>query len=145
MPNGVDRRAQTDTETVKALLLINGGGAVALLYILPSILSNGRYEQFTSTILEGILILMVGLICAIVHNLFRGKCSAHWENYNYRHGPRPPRGRVCGVELWGPTICCVSETFMWVSVVAFTGAGFWVVIRGIIVLHQVKQLGSDAF
>lgn len=31
MPNGVDRRAIIDAETAKALLLVNGGRAVALL------------------------------------------------------------------------------------------------------------------
>jgi len=38
MSNGVEQRAQIDTETVRALLVINGGGAIALLSLLPTIL-----------------------------------------------------------------------------------------------------------
>ena len=46
MPNGVDIRAQIDTETAKGLFVINGGGALALLSLLVAILDKDGYERF---------------------------------------------------------------------------------------------------
>ena len=49
MSNGVDRRAQMDVETFKALLLINGGGAVALLWVFSALvdLANSWVSALT--------------------------------------------------------------------------------------------------
>ena len=121
MSNGVERRSQIDTETVRALLLINGGGAIALLTLLPSILDKEGYEPLASAILKGVLILMIGLVSAVVHNQFRRRCSLHYD----QHSMKPPRGRIFGFTLWAPTVCCISQTFMWISIAAFFGAGAW--------------------
>ena len=63
MASGVERRSQIDTETVRALLLINGGGVVALLSLIPSILDIDGYERLAFHILIGVSILMFGLGC----------------------------------------------------------------------------------
>lgn len=135
MSNGVERRSQIDTETVKALLLINGGGAIALLTLLPSILDKPGFKGLATSILVGVLILMVGLVCAVVHNQLRRRCSLHYE----QHKMRPPKGRLLGITLWEPTVCCVSWTLMWISIGAFFVAGSFVAICGIVTLNSLNS------
>lgn len=132
MSNGIERRSQIDTETVRALVLINGGGAIALLSLLPSILDNTQYQCLARAILIGIPILMFGLVFAVVHNHLRRRCSLHYE----QHGMTPPKGRLLGIPLWEPTICCVSTLCMWLSVAAFVFAGSYVALSGIIGLEH---------
>lgn len=40
MAPGLEIRAQIDSENVKGLLLINGGGAVALIAFLPAVIGK---------------------------------------------------------------------------------------------------------
>jgi hypothetical protein len=128
MSNGVDRRGQIDTETVKALLLINGGGVVALLTLFGSVLGKKGYENLARAILVGVLTLMFGLVCTVIHNRLRRKCSLHYDV----HDMSPPAGRLLGLQLREPTICVVSILFMWLSVVAFFSAGTFVAVYGLL-------------
>lgn len=127
MPNGVDRRAQIDTETVRALLLINGGGAVALLTLLPRIIDKTNYAGLVHAIFLGIVFLMIGLISAVIHNQLRRKCSLHYDQHNMT----PPKGKLFGFTLREPTVCCMSKAFMWASVIAFFAAGLVVAVKGL--------------
>lgn len=61
-------RADVLTESVKALLLVNGGGAVALLAFLQSIWSNTALARVT---LGGIALMGAGLIFALLVQPFR--------------------------------------------------------------------------
>jgi hypothetical protein len=72
MSNGIERRSQIDTETVRALLLINGGGALGLLSLLPAMLAKSGYQDFVLAILTGVLFLMFVLIFAVIHNRLVG-------------------------------------------------------------------------
>ena len=135
MSNGVQRRSQIDTEAVRSLLLINGGGAVALLTLLPAILGKDGYEPLAFAILVSLLIFMIGLTCAVIHNRLQRVCSLHYEIHNMR----PPKGRLFGFKLREPTVCCVSIAFMWCSVGAFFLAGSSVAITGIVALQQVQS------
>src|SRR5436305_11223940 len=71
LSKGVEIRSVIDAETVKALLLINGGGAVALLTIFSSVIKEDKYRPLASAILAGILVLMFGLFFTILHNVLR--------------------------------------------------------------------------
>ncbi len=133
MSNGVERRSQIDTETVKALLLINGGGIVTLLGVFSQVLGKGGYEHLATVILVGVLILMFGLMCAVIHNRLRRECSLHYDQQNMR----PPKGRLFGITLWEPTVCCISTIFMWLSIASFVVGGTYVAFRGISILGQV--------
>jgi hypothetical protein len=135
MSNGVERRSEIDTETVKALLLINGGGIATLLTVFSQVLGKGGYEPLASDILVGVLILMVGLVCAVVHNRLRRQCSLHYDLHNMR----PAKGRIFGIPLWEPTICCFSIVFMWLSIVSFVAAGSYVAVRGISFIGHLKD------
>jgi hypothetical protein len=137
MSNGVERRSQIDTETVKALLLINGGGAIALLTLFGSVLTlfgsvlgKDGYENLAMAILVGVWILILGLVFAVIHNRLRRKCSLHYDQREME----PPAGRLLGLQLREPTICIVSTVFMWLSIVAFVTAGAFVTFRGIVIL-----------
>ncbi|MEX0591225.1 MAG: hypothetical protein WD207_09065 [Xanthobacteraceae bacterium] len=135
MADAARQRAQTDTETVRALLLANGGGAVAMLATLPPVLDRDGYEPLARAMLFGLLILMIGVVFAIVYNYLRRKCSLEYE----RHDMNPPKGRIFGVQLWEPTVCCVSIVCLWLSVVAFLGAGSFVAATGITTLAEVQS------
>jgi hypothetical protein len=138
MSNGVERRAQIDIETFKALLLINGGGAVSLLAIFSQIIRVPGYEKLAIAIMVGVLILVVGLSCAVVHNVLRRRCSLHYDH----HGMRPPKGRLFGIELPEPTVCFFSWRFLELSVAAFVIAAAFVAWHGIVVVQDSAKASS---
>jgi hypothetical protein len=135
MKNGVQVRAEIDTESVKGLLLINGGGAVALLAFLPHVLGTAEYRPLVLSILIGLLFFQTGLISAVIHNHFRRRCSLE---YSKNPEIRPPCKRKF-ISLFRatpnePCICCKSWMWMWFSAIAFFLAGVSVAVGGFIVL-----------
>ena len=128
MADGVERRAQIDTETVKALLLINGGGTIALLALLPSLITRGGHTTLVRAILFGVLVLVLGLASAVVHNRLRRKCSLCYE----QHQMKPPPAILFGRRLSEPMVCVLSTMFMWASIAAFVGAGIFVAFTGLL-------------
>jgi hypothetical protein len=124
---GVELRAQIDAEQIKALLLINGGGAIALLTILPKVFDIPALNFMIKPILIGLLALTMGLVFAVISNQFRRYCSHHFE----LHDMQPPKGKFLGITLWAPTICVIGQCFMWLSVVAFFSAGMFLAISGL--------------
>lgn len=140
MPNGVDRRAQIDTETVKALLLMNGAGAGALLTFLPTSLSKPEYLPLAKAIFIGLMIFGVGLVFAVIHNRLRRKCSLIYD----QHAMRPPSGTIFGIDLGEPRVCFISIVFMFLSLVAFVVAGGYVAVSGLQTISQIqKQTALD--
>lgn len=127
MTNGIERRERIDTEHFKALLLINGGGAVALLAIVPSLLDKTGYATLTRAILGGVLIMMIGLVLAVIHNRCRRLCSLVYDQHNLN----PPAGTLLGFQLSKPTVCAISEWCMWGSLAAFVVAGVYVASVGV--------------
>jgi uncharacterized membrane protein len=140
MSNGIDRRSQIDTELVKSLVLINGGGAIALLTLFPHVLDKAGYEPLASAVMYGVLIFVAGLVSAIIHNRFRRICSLIYEQHNMR----PPKGQIAGVKLREPTICIVSIALMWLSIIAFVAATAFVAVRGIAIIHNVSIQNSKS-
>jgi len=118
MANELEIRAQIDTENVKALLLINGGAAVALLAFLGSVLGEKGCEPLAQGILCALLIYQLGLLAAVVHNRLRRKCSLKYQQHEYT----PPRCEILGRKLAEPCICMWSIFFLWGSVLAFVAA-----------------------
>ena len=127
---GVETRAQIDTETVRALMLINGGGAVTLLTFLPHLLADRSHEQLVHATLVGILILILGLVLAVIHNRLRRECSLIYEQADWR----PLPGKIWGRQLKEPTKCAVSKWLMWLSVACFCLTGILISAVGLISL-----------
>lgn len=130
MKKGLEIRAQIDTEVVKGLLLLNGGGAVAILALLPAVIGKPEFGALSQAILWALLIFQFGLVCALIHNRFRRLCSLEYE----KHGYSPPAGKLFGFKLNEPTICFVSVVLMWISLGLFLGAGVLVFLGGMSVL-----------
>jgi hypothetical protein len=135
MSNGVNSRALIDTETVKGLLLINGGGAVALLSVFSALVGKEGFDPLLSSVLWAVAGMMVGLVCAILHNHYRRKCSLHYE----LHKMAPPRGSLFGVPLPEPGVCFVGTLFLWVSVLSFMSAGGYVAYTGLATMEQLQR------
>jgi hypothetical protein len=140
MASQLEIRAQIDTETVKALLVANGGGAIALLSILSSILDKEGYESLALAILSGVLILICGLAFAIIHNHLRRRCSLKYESHNMH----PPKGKLLGIKLPQPTVCFFSLLFMWSSILAFVISAILVAVVGICSVAQLKDQRAKA-
>lgn len=130
MATELEIRAQIDTENVKALLLINGGGAVALLAFLPYVLPRAEYVLLTQKIIWALLIYQIGLFLAVLHNHLRRKCSIEYQ----RHGYKPPPCKLFGRPLKEPCVCHVSWSCMWGSALAFMAAGLCVFYGGLQVI-----------
>jgi len=139
MSNGVDRRAQMDIETSKGLLLINGGGAVALLSVFSALVGKEGFEPLLSAVLLSVFGMMGGLVCAIFHNYFRRKCSLHYE----LHKMAPPGGSFFGVPLPEPGVCFVGTLFLCVSVTCFMSAGSYVAYTGLTNMEQLQRGGKS--
>ena len=137
MTKGLEIRAQIDTELVKGLLVMNGGGSVALLAFLPTLLGKPEFVLLTKAVLWGILAFQAGLVAAIVHNRLRRVCSLEFEKYNYN----PPPCKVFPISLFkfkndAPCVCKVSVMLMWGSIAAFLLAGAIVINGGFSVLDK---------
>jgi hypothetical protein len=117
-----------DAETAKALLLINGGGALALLSFLTAILGKPGHEGLVRAVLCAVLGMMFGLVCAVVHNYYRRQCSLHYEHHNYR----PPAGTLFGLHLSEPRVCRISRLYLWASLLAFLLSGCFVAVVGLL-------------
>jgi hypothetical protein len=131
---GVEIRAEIDRDIVKGLMLLNGGGAVALLAFLPSIIDKQELRNLAQAILIGILVLMVGLVLTITHNVCRRECSRLHEESNWD----PPKQRVLGFDVGKPQACFWSTWTRRLSVACFFLAGFLVAGVGLVVLGQVE-------
>jgi hypothetical protein len=126
--DGRETRAGIDSETVRGLLLINGGGAVALLAFLPGVLQKPEYESLARAIIWAVFTFQVGLACAVIHNRMRRICSLE-----YAKKDRVPCSFL-GVILREPCVCHWSIGFMWSSIIAFLAAGIIVLIAGLAVV-----------
>ncbi len=117
MTDGRETRAEIDHETVRGLLLVNGGGAVALLAFLPSVLQKPELELLARSIIWAVFTFQIGLACAVIHNRLRRKCSMAYAKKDRE---------ACvlfGHQLKEPCVCHWSTGFMWGSIVAFVMAG----------------------
>jgi hypothetical protein len=125
---GVELRAQIDQETARALLIINGGGAVSLLALLPSLLANQGYRILVLAIHGGLLLFMLGLVAAVIHNIIRRECSRIHELYNWA----PPADKK--------RICKISRLFRNSSIACFGFAGSIVALAGLWTLTRSAAL-----
>jgi hypothetical protein len=108
---GVKLRAEMDNQTAKAMLLLNGGGAAALLSFLSSVL-NGKVPQLGLPIVVAAFLMCLGLLAAVAHNINRRKCSLEYENY-WSKGAQPPSK---------PIVCARSERLLTASMAMFLAA-----------------------
>jgi len=139
MTTGLEIRAQIDTENVKGLLLVNGGGAVALLAFLPYVLGRPGYEAIARAIIWSLGIYQIGLVSAVIHNRLRRICSLTYERHQYQ----PPVCKFLGFKLREPCVCHWSILFMGLSVIAFCLAGFLVFKGALNTLEQIQLSNKE--
>lgn len=120
---GVKIRTQIDTESVRNVMLVNGGGSVALLALLPEILGT----PLVFGVLLTLAIWLLGLTLAVSHSVLRRKCSLVYE----QHGMSPPPGKPW---LWikpnQPWVCWWSWGCLYMSIFAFLIGGAVMVCVG---------------
>ena len=113
---GVKIRAQIDAESIRNVMLVNGGGSVALLALLPAILGT----PLVFGLLLTLAIWLFGLTLAVIHSVLRRKCSLVYE----QHGMSPPPGKP---RLWinpkEPWICWWAWGCLYASICAFLIGG----------------------
>ena len=136
MASGLEIRAQIDTETVKGLLLINGGGAVALLAFLPAVLGKQEYAVLAKAILIGLLLCQLGLVFAVIHNRLRRVCALRYEEAKAFSPNHPDPCRILGRTLREPCVCLWSIGCMWGSMAMFVVAGLVVFVGGMFVVWK---------
>lgn len=113
---GVKIRAQIDTESVRNVMLVNGGGSVALLALLPAILGT----PLVFGVLLTLAIWLFGLTLAVSHSVLRRKCSHVYE----QHGMKPPPGKPrLGIKPREPWVCWWGWRFLYASILTFLVGG----------------------
>ena len=126
---GVKIRAQIDQESTRSVLLVNGGGSVALLALLPVVI---EHASLVRAILIGLSCWLLGLFLAVVHSILRRKCSRIYEQFDWK----PPAGKLSlpfakrEWKLGEPTVCSCSWGCLYVSVGLFLVGGLAVVVGG---------------
>lgn len=140
MTDGRETRAAIDTETVRGLLLINGGGAVALLAFLPGVLQKPELDALSTAIMWSVFTFQVGLALAVVHNRFRRLCSLEYAKKAENRSVCAPFGK----KSEQPCICHWSIGFMWCSVGAFLLAGIIVLNAGLNVIERESNTNPAA-
>lgn len=123
MADHLNIRAKIDSQNVKGLVLINGGGIVALFAFLPHILKEPQFICLTKSVLIGIFSLTLGLTTTLIHNHLRRRCSLAYDQ-------QKPKIKwiFFGNE---PVVCHFSHLFMWLGYLFFILAGLIIVIGGL--------------
>ena len=123
LSDGAKIRAQIDTESVRNVMLMNGGGSVALLALLPSILGT----PLVSALLSTLAVWLFGLTLAVIHSVLRRKCSFVYEQNNMKPAHGKPWLWIKPKEPW---ICWWSWWCLYASIAAFLAGGAVMVICG---------------
>jgi hypothetical protein len=120
---GVKIRAQIDTESVRNVMLVNGGGSVALLALLPTILGTPLVFGVFLTL----AIWLFGLTLAVGHSVLRRKCSLVYEEHGMNPAPGKPRLWITPKEPW---VCWWGWRCLYASIFAFLVGGAVMVCAG---------------
>ena len=128
LSEGVKIRAQIDTESVRAVMLVTGGGSVALIALIPKIMGTPLVEGLIYTL----ALWLLSLTLVVIHNVLRRHCSNIYEPY-LKKGEQPPPGDphfriVCGfpravVIPNVPWVCWWSWRFLYPSIAFFLVGG----------------------
>ena len=113
-------RASLMTEVFKALLLINGGGAIALLAFLKEVATsqNEVYRQLVVPAAFGAMLMGAGLLSAVISALFRFQHSREAESMQYKEA----KASVCRTKLFQ----WLYQLALVVSALCFAAAAVWV-------------------
>jgi hypothetical protein len=115
-----------DVETLRGLLIANGGGAVALLAALSGTLDRPGYEPLAYAMLVGIVVFMFGVVLAILFNYFRRQCLQQQDQLVLQ----TPPPKVLGLKLRAPGACIVCQACLYLALLCFIGTGAYVAIAG---------------
>ncbi|MAK45430.1 MAG: hypothetical protein ACPH56_05595 [Spongiibacter marinus] len=125
-------RAQIDSETVRSVMLVNGGGSVALIALLPSIVGT----PLVFGVLLALSAWLLGLTLVVIHNILRRKCS---EAYSVS-GDKSPKAeaRLC-IRPNEPWVCWWSWKLLYTSIAAFFIGGVIMVGFGFIHVDELSK------
>lgn len=122
-------RAEIDNNTVKGLFAANGGGAVALLGLLPVVLGEQQYGAFSDFVVAGLLCMQFGIACAVGHNHMRRVCNLEFATKNeWLERFRKKSGFRSWLVPDSCTPCAWSHWWRRLSLAFFLAAGLVVVI-----------------
>ena len=125
MSDGVKIRAQVHAESVGNVIFVNGGGSVALIALLPSVIGTPLFVAVLCTL----SIWGFGLIFALIHSLLHIKCSLALDRNNKR--PHPDANKLAtNTRLpwacWGSRVCLNSSIIAFVcGVITMVAISFW--------------------
>src|SRR5690554_3230413 len=125
-------RAQIDSETVRSVMLVNGGGSVGLLALLPSIIGT----PLVFGVLLALSVWLLGLTFVVIHNILRRKCSEALQV----NGDTPQKERpwLC-VTPNEPWVCWWSWKLLYTSVAAFFIGGAIMVGYGFVHVDELSK------
>jgi hypothetical protein len=134
---GVELRAQIDAETVKALLYMHGGASIALLAFLPSVFEKPVLQPLSTAVLWALFVYQVGLVCTVIHNRLRRKCSLEYEAAGYKPKPCDRTWLKWLSASDGPCVCCWNILVLWLSIGLFVAASLMIVMSGLSVASRL--------
>jgi len=132
----VEQRARIDSETVKGLLAINGGGAIAMLGFLQAIIDKPHLAPLAHGTLIALVAFPVGIVAALLHNILRRACSAVYDRAWQEQHPRPRPCWIFRIELRDPCVCLRSRAFRMLSILCFCAGCGAVAVQGFVVLAR---------
>ena len=129
---GLKIRAQIDSESVRNVMLVNGGGSVALITLLPNILNT----PLVFGVLVALSFWLFGLTLAVLHSVLRRKCSLVYEQYKMAPPPGKPFLLIKPKEPW---VCWWSWKSLYSSIVIFLVGGALIVIFGFVHIEELSK------
>lgn len=129
---GVKIRAEIDRDAVRNVMLVSGGGCIALLALLPSVMGTtlvvGMMGAFACWVLS--------LSLAVVHNVLRRHCSLVHDAHNYK----PPVGKPkFGITPKQPWVCWWSWKLLYTSIAFFLIGGAIIVGYGFASIDELTE------
>jgi len=125
---GVKIRAQIDSESVRAVMLVTGGGCVALLALLPKVMGT----PLVVGMIYALACWLASLTLVLIHNVLRRRCSMVYEPY-LKRDEQPPPGKPRFWRMYGmpralvvptePWVCWWSWQFLYASIALFLIGG----------------------
>lgn len=132
LSDGVKIRAEIDNQSVRFVMLVNGGGSVALIALLPNIL----YTPLVFAVLLTLTVWLTGLTLAVVHSVLRRKCS-HIYEIN-KMSPPSDKKKFC-INPKQPWVCWLSWRTLYASIFAFLLGGALMVGFGFANIEELTK------
>jgi hypothetical protein len=94
-------------------------------------------QPLSTAVLWALFVYQVGLVCTVIHNRLRRKCSLEYEAAGYKPKPCDRTWLKWLSASDGPCVCCWNILVLWLSIGLFVAASLMIVMSGLSVASRL--------